>query len=229
MAFRKKAIWFGAEYVFDEAIQILTEKGKASGVRLRSGQTLLSPIIVNAAGPWAGEVARTAGVELPVIPIKRLVFAVKPAITLERSLPLVILPSGLYFRSETGGLVLVGRSMQEDEVGFDFGWNWKRFTELLWPELVRVVPAFENLKLVRGWAGLYEVNRLDHNAILGPWPGTEGIYLINGFSGHGLQQSPAAGRYLAELILKRAPSLDLSCFSPRRILESRPLGEGAVV
>ncbi len=229
MAFRKKAISLGAEYILDEAIEILTEKGRTIGVRLGPGQTLLSPVIVNAAGPWAGAVARTAGVKLPVLPVKRLVFAVRPAITLQRPLPLVILPSGLYFRSETGGLVLVGRSMEEDEVGFDFGWDWKRFTDLLWPELARVVPAFENLKLVRGWAGLYEVNRLDHNAILGPWPGIEGLYLINGFSGHGLQQSPAAGRYLAELILKRTPSLDLSRFSPRRILENRPLSEGAVV
>ncbi len=85
------------------------------------------------------------------------------------------------------------------------------------------------MKLVRGWAGLYEMNRLDCNALLGEWPEAPNFYLINGFSGHGLQQSPAAGRYVAELILKRHPTLDLSCFSPRRVLENRPLGEGAVV
>jgi glycine/D-amino acid oxidase-like deaminating enzyme len=119
--------------------------------------------------------------------------------------------------------------MEEDERGFGFRWEWKRFTDWLWPELARIVPVFEKLKLVRGWAGLYEVNLLDSNAILGPWPELENFYLINGFSGHGLQQSPAAGRHLAELILKRTPVLDLSCFSPRRILENRPLGEGAVV
>jgi glycine/D-amino acid oxidase-like deaminating enzyme len=169
------------------------------------------------------------GIELPLAPVNRQVFAVKPEVSMDRALPLVIAPSDLYFRSETGGLILVGRSMEEDETGFGFRWDWKRFTDWLWPELARIVPAFEKLKMVRGWAGLYEVNRLDSNAILGAWPELEGFYLINGFSGHGLQQSPAAGRYLAELILGRSPTLDLSVFAPRRILENRPLGEGAVV
>lgn len=229
MAFRRKAISLGAQYLFDEVLELMKNKRGMSGVRMASGQTARSEIVVNAAGPWAAEVARTAEIDLPVHPTRRQVFAVKPEIPPERSLPLVIAPSGLYFRSETGGLILVGRSMGEDPVGFDFGWDWERFTELLWPELVQIVPSFESLKLVRGWAGLYEVNRFDHNAIMGPWSPIPGLYLINGFSGHGLQQSPAAGRYLAEVILGRTPTLDLSCFTPQRILENRPLGEGAVV
>jgi glycine/D-amino acid oxidase-like deaminating enzyme len=229
MGFRKKAVSLGARYIADEAVGIKKARGRINGVGLASGEVLNSEIVVNAAGPWGAEVARMAGIELPLSPVNRQVFAVKPETSLERALPLVIAPSGLYFRSETGGLILVGRSMEEDEAGFGFRWDWKRFTEWLWPELARIVPPFEKLKLVRGWAGLYEVTLLDHNAILGPWPQMEGFYLINGFSGHGLQQSPAAGRYLAELILGRTPVLDLSCFSPRRILERRPLGEGAVV
>jgi FAD-dependent oxidoreductase domain-containing protein 1 len=229
MGFRKKAASLGARYLSDEVKEIETPRGKIAGLRLASGQVLRTKVAVNAAGPWAGEVARMVGVELPVVPINRQVFAVKPEVSMDRALPLVIAPSGLYFRSETGGLILVGRSMEEDETGFGFRWDWKRFTDCLWPELARIVPAFEKLKMVRGWAGLYEVNRLDSNAILGPWPELEGLYLINGFSGHGLQQSPAAGRYLAELILGRSPTLDLSVFGPRRILENRPLGEGAVV
>ena len=229
MAFRSKAISLGAQYLFDEVLELEKDQKGITGVKLPSGQAIHSRVVVNAAGPWAAEVARTAGVELPIYPIKRQVFAVRPETPLERPFPLVIAPSGLYFRSETGGIILVGRSMEEDPVGFDFGWDWTRFTERLWPELVQVIPSFQTLKLVRGWAGLYEVNRLDNNAILGAWPGIEGLYLINGFSGHGLQQSPAAGRYLSELILKRTPTLNLDCFSPQRILENRPLGEGAVV
>lgn len=229
MAFRRKAISLGARYIFDEVLELEKNEKGVSGVKLASGQSAHSRIVVNAAGPWAAEIARTAGVELPISPTKRQVFAVKPETPLERPFPLIIAPSGLYFRSETGGIILVGRSVEEDPVGFDFGWEWKRFTERLWPELVQIVPSFESLKLVRGWAGLYEVNQLDRNAILGAWPGIEGLYLINGFSGHGVQQSPAAGRYLAELILQRTPALDLSCFSPQRILENHPLGEGAVV
>jgi glycine/D-amino acid oxidase-like deaminating enzyme len=229
MAFGRKAISLGAQYIFDEVLELEKNEKGVSGVKLASGQSAHSRIVVNAAGPWAAEIARTAGVELPISPTKRQVFAVKPETPLERPFPLIIAPSGLYFRSETGGIILVGQSMEEDPVGFDFGWEWKRFTEWLWPELVQIVPSFESLKLVRGWAGLYEVNQLDSNAILGAWPGIEALYLINGFSGHGLQQSPAAGRYLAELILQRTPALDLSCFGPQRILENHPLGEGAVV
>jgi FAD-dependent oxidoreductase domain-containing protein 1 len=229
MGFRKKAISLGARYISDEVEGIDQAAQKITGVRLASGLILHSPTVVNAAGPWGGEVARMAGVQIPLSPVNRQVFAVKPEVSPDRALPLVIAPSGFYFRSETGGVILAGRSMEEDETGFDFRWDWKRFTELLWPELARIVPAFEKLKLVRGWAGLYDVNTLDNNAILGPWPGMNGFYLINGFSGHGLQQSPAAGRYLAELILGRTPVLDLSCFSPRRILENRPLEEGGVV
>ncbi|HSR09916.1 MAG TPA: FAD-binding oxidoreductase [Thermodesulfobacteriota bacterium] len=229
MGFRRKSVSLGAEFLPDEAVGLGSGNGRVESVILKSGEVLVSEIVVNAAGPWAGEVARTAGVEIPVSPARRQVFAVKPESPPEKPIPLVIAPSGLYFRSETGGLVLVGKSMDEDPAAFDFRWDWARFTDALWPELLGIVPAWERLKLVRGWAGLYEMNLLDCNALLGEWPELSGFYLINGFSGHGLQQSPAAGRYVAELILRRSPSLDLGCFSPRRVLERRPLGEGAVV
>ena len=97
------------------------------------------------------------------------------------------------------------------------------------PELARLVPSFESLRLVRGWAGLYETNTLDHNGLIGPWPELNGFYLINGFSGHGVQQAPAAGRHLAELIIGKKPSLDLSRLSPLRVLENKPLPEIGVV
>jgi len=229
MAYRSKAVSLGVRFIADEVVELIKFGNTIEGVRLASGQILHSAIVVNAAGAWASEVARTAGVELPIVPIQRQVFAVKPSPDLKRPLPLVITPSGLYFRSETGGLILVGRSLEDDKVGFEFNWDWRRFQEFLWPDLAKIVPLFNTLKLVRGWAGLYAQNSLDSNAILGLWPGLNGLYLINGFSGHGLQQSPAAGRYLAELILKRPPILDLSCFCPERILENRPLKEGGVV
>ncbi|HSO20985.1 MAG TPA: FAD-binding oxidoreductase, partial [Desulfosarcina sp.] len=144
-------------------------------------------------------------------------------------LPLTVLPSGLYFRTETGGLILLGKSMPEDPVGIDFNWDDQRFNDILWPELAEFVPAFDTLKLVRGWAGLYAVNTLDGNAILGEWPELKGFYLANGFSGHGLQQGPAVGRYIAERITQRTPVLDLSIFGPERVLENRPLGEVGLV
>jgi FAD-dependent oxidoreductase domain-containing protein 1 len=229
MGYRAKAKSLGAEFINDEAVKVLRSPNRAEGVRLKSGKDLITQTVVNAAGPWAGVVAKTADVELPVVPIKRQVFACKPAIPLDRPLPLVILPSNLYFRTETGGLILTGKSLEEDKRDFDFSWEMERFTETIWPELAQVVPDFQTLKIVRGWAGLYEVNLFDHNAIIGPWPELKGLYLINGFSGHGVQQAPAAGRYLAELILHRMPILDLSAFSPQRILEKKPLLEEGVV
>src|SRR4030095_15459697 len=113
-----------------------------------------------------------------------------------------------------------------DYVVYDyFTWERKVFEEIVWPELVNYIPEFDRLKILRGWAGLYEVNTLDGNAILGEWPELRGFYLANGFSGHGFQQCHAVGRYIAELILGQALILDLSIFSPQRIIENQPVFE----
>jgi glycine/D-amino acid oxidase-like deaminating enzyme len=229
MGFKAKARSLGAEYINDEVIQLISSGGSITGVKIASGENLTSKFVVNCAGAWAAGVALTTGVELPVEPVKRQVFALDPAVKPDGPLPLTFLPSGLYFRTETGSQILLGKSLEEDPVGFDFNWDDKRFTEVLWPELAEFVPAFDTLKLVRGWAGLYAVNTLDGNAILGEWPDLKGLFLANGFSGHGLQQGPAVGRYLSELILGIPPTLDLSIFRPERILENKPLIEGGLV
>ena len=229
MAYKAKAKTMGARYLTDEVEKIHRQHGRVTGVGTVSGSTLTADRVVNCAGAWAAQVAATAGVELPVLPVKRQVFALDTAVKPQGPLPLTVLPTGMYFRTETGGIILLGKSMQEDPIGFEFSWDDKRFMEELWPELAGFVPAFDRLKLVRGWGGLYAVNTLDGNAILGEWPEIRGLFLANGFSGHGLQQAPAVGRYLTELILKRPLSLDLSIFSPTRILERRPLGESGLV
>jgi glycine/D-amino acid oxidase-like deaminating enzyme len=229
MGYKAKARSQGAEYMTGDVEKIQLQSGRVSGVRLASGKTLPARFIVNCAGAWAAQVAETAGIILPIVPIKRQVFTLDTAVKPESPLPLTVLPSGLYFRTETGGVILLGKSMAEDPVGFQFSWDDKRFMEVLWPELAEFVPAFDRLKLVRGWAGLYAVNTLDGNAILGEWPEVRGLFLANGFSGHGLQQGPAVGRYLSELILNLPASLDLSIFGPSRILENKPLSEGGLV
>ncbi len=229
MGYKAKARSLGATYIQDEVGTIKRGAHRVSGVQLAARGNLKAAYVINCAGAWAADVAQTAGVDLPVVPIKRQVFALDTAVKPADPLPLTVLPSGLYFRSETGGLILLGKSLQEDSVGYDFTWDDKRFLELLWPELAEFVPAFDRLKLVRGWAGLYAVNTLDGNAILGQWPELEGLYLANGFSGHGLQQGPAVGRYLSELILQNPVSLDLSIFSPQRILDNRALSENGLV
>jgi glycine/D-amino acid oxidase-like deaminating enzyme len=229
MGYKAKARSLGATYIQDEVVKIHKKQKRVAGAELAALGRLNSAFVVNCAGAWAADVAKTAGVILPVRPVKRQVFALDTAVKPNAPLPLTILPSGLYFRSETGGLILLGKSLQEDPVGFDFTWDDKRFVELLWPELAEFVPAFDRLKLVRGWAGLYAVNTLDGNAILGQWPEINGLYLANGFSGHGLQQGPAVGRYLSEIILGNQVTLDLSIFSPQRILENRALSENGLV
>ncbi len=229
MAYKAKARKMGCKYIHGKAEKIDVKHGKITGVTLDSKENITSEIVVNCAGAWAAKIGKTAGVYLPVVPVKRQVFVMDTTVKPDCPLPLTVLPSGLYFRTETGGYILLGKSMEEDVRDFDFTWDDKRFMEILWPELAEFVPAFDTAKLIRGWAGLYAVNTLDSNAILGEWPEIKGLFLANGFSGHGLQQGPAVGRYISELITGKEPALDLSIFHPERILEKRPLSEGGLV
>jgi FAD-dependent oxidoreductase domain-containing protein 1 len=229
MAYRRRAMSLGALFLHDEVVRPTLSLGTVAGVELASGKRLSAPIIVNCAGAWAADVLRGAGVSLPVQPVQRQVFCVEPENKPQRPLPLTNLPSGLYFRSEGDDRLIVGRSLPDDPVGYRFDWQERRFNDLLWPELAEIVPSFERLRFERGWTGLYAVNTFDGNAILGRWPEVEGLYLANGFSGHGLQQAPAVGRYLSELIVGRQPILDLAALGPERILLGEPLTERAAV
>jgi glycine/D-amino acid oxidase-like deaminating enzyme len=229
MGYRSKAISLGAEFAHGEVAEITKSEKRVSGVRLKTGENIGANAVINCAGAWCAGIARTAGVLLPVEPVKRQVFVLDTKVKPEGPLPLTVLPSGMYFRTETGGFILLGKSMPEDPVGFSFSWDDKRFYDILWPELAEFVPAFESLRLIRGWAGLYAMNTLDENAILGEWPELKGLFLANGFSGHGLQQAPAVGRYISELITKQPHALDLSMFGPERILENRKLSENGIV
>ena len=229
MAYKAKAKSLGTRYIKDDVERIRIGYGRVGGVQTAQGLALAAGCVINCAGAWAAQIAETAGVKLPVVPVKRQVFILDTAVKPQGPLPLTVLPSGLYFRTDIGGVILLGKSMEDDPIGYQFSWDDKRFVEILWPELAEFVPAFDRLKLVRGWAGLYAVNTLDGNAILGEWPEIKGLFLANGFSGHGLQQAPAVGRYLSELILQRPLSLDLSIFSPSRILENKPLSEYGIV
>jgi FAD-dependent oxidoreductase domain-containing protein 1 len=229
MAYKAKAISQGVAFVAEEAAGLKKSGDRVTAVNLASGKSLQAGCVVNCAGAWASDLALTIGVHLPIKPVKRQIFVLDTAVKPEKPLPLTILPSGLYFRTETGGLILLGKSMDEDPVGFNFTWDRERFMDILWPELAEFVPAFDTLKLMRGWAGLYAVNEMDGNALLGQWPETKGFYLANGFSGHGLQQAPAVGRYISELILGKPHILDLSVFDPVRVLDNKPLSEGGLV
>jgi glycine/D-amino acid oxidase-like deaminating enzyme len=225
-AFKRKSVSLGATYIEAEVAEVPHAAGKVNGVRLTNGTTLIANYVVNSAGAWGTKLARTTGIELPVEPVRRQVFVIQTTTTPKEVYPLTVFPSGLYLIHANGSQFMCGKSFDDDPVGFDFTWNHDKFMELMWPELVEYVPAFDRLKIVSGWSGLYDVNRFDGNVILGEWPGLEGFLLVNGFSGHGFQQCHAIGRYLSETIRGVDVSLDLSIFSPKRILENKPVFEG---
>jgi sarcosine oxidase len=230
-AFGRKARSLGVEYVAGEVVGLEGQDGRLAGVRLAGGGTLEADWVVNAAGPRAAQVAAMAGIELPVHPRKRFVYHFDCRTQLGPA-PLTISPTGVYFRPE-GAAWISGfspRHGEPDPDALDLDVDRTRFEEVVWPDLARRVPAFQSIRLLDAWAGHYEVNTLDHNAIIGPHPEVENFLFANGFSGHGLQQAPAVGRGLAEWIATgRYESLDLSPLGYERVLRQEPIRELNVV
>lgn len=227
---RRKAQAQGAEVRAGHVAALLREGGRVVAVQLDDGTRIGCGWVVNAAGTGAAALARSAGIELPVQSRKRCVFHFRSPAQLP-ACPLVIDPSGLYFRPEgTGFLCGVAPPEHEDPECFDFEVPPDLFEEQLWPALARRVPGFEAVRLVSSWAGHYDVNLLDHNVILGPHPEVDNLLFANGFSGHGVQQAPGVGRALAEWVTTGGwRSLDLSAFGWARVLANRPLRELNVV
>lgn len=226
VGYKKKAVDLGAEFIEAEVAEVLQTNRKVTGVRLTDGAELSAGFVVNSAGAWGTKLAQTVGVELPVKPVKRQVYLIETNTEPENIYPVTVFPSGLYLVQEHGSCFSCGKSLEDDPVGFDFDWSRDKFMDVLWPDLVEYIPAFDQLKVVSGWAGLYAVNHFDGNVILGESPEVGGFMLANGFSGHGFQQCHAVGRHLSELIRGVEPSLDLSIFSPNRLLENKPVFEG---
>lgn len=230
-AFRAKARSLGVDYLADAVTGLETARGRVVAARLASGRRLGCGWLVNAAGIGGRQVAAMAGIELPVFARKRSVFVFDCREALP-GCPLVIDPSGLYFRPEGKGFIC-GISPGEGEPDpecDDFEVEHGLFEERLWPLLAERVPAFEAIKPSGAWAGHYDVNAYDHNAVLGPHPEVTNLLFANGFSGHGLQQSPAVGRGLMECVVYGGwRSLDLSRFGYDRLAAGRPLREVAVV
>jgi FAD-dependent oxidoreductase domain-containing protein 1 len=230
-AFRRKARSLGVTYREDKVVEVEREGARVTAVRLASGERVSCGAFLNTAGAsGAAQIARGLGVEIPVRSRKRCVFVFE-AKQRWPDCPLVIDTTGVYFRPE--GLTFVtgvSPPESEDPDSDDFEVVWEQFEETLWPALAHRVPALESLRLVRAWAGHYDLNIFDHNAIVGRLPGLDNAYLAAGFSGHGVQQSPAVGRGLAELIAHgRYVSLDLSDFGYERIAAGRPLLERNVI
>ncbi len=226
----------GVAMIDGEVTGVMTRAGAVTGVRLADGREIGCGALVNAAGPAAGRVAAMAGRALPVEPRKRTVFVLDcpdaDAAT-AGALPLVADPSGIWVRPEGPGFI-TGYSPPEEIDSTadpdDFTPDHDIFEETLWPALAARIPAFERLKVTGAWAGHYDYNCLDQNAVVGPDPVLPNFFYANGFSGHGLQHAPGVGRAVAELIVHgQYRSLDLSVFGYDRIAAGRPVVELGVI
>jgi glycine/D-amino acid oxidase-like deaminating enzyme len=211
---------------------IAREGNRVGGVMLDNGETLQAGTVVNAAGPNAGTVAALAGIALPVEPRKRTVFVFEARDRFE-DMPLTVDPSGVWWRPEGSVYITGGAEVEDGEQAADpadFEPRWDLFEEVIWPALATRVPAFEAIKMTRAWAGHYDYNTLDQNAVIGPHPEVENFLFANGFSGHGLQQAPAVGKALAELLVHGGyRSIDCSAFGYERVAEGRPFRELNVI
>ncbi len=225
-AFRRKAIAQGVTYLEDEVVAINKTGRTVTGVTLKSGRHIACATLVNAAGTGAATLSAQVGVVLPQESRKRSVFyfTCPEKIT---DCPMVIDPSGAYFHPEGEGFIGgIQPPQDQDPECFDYDVQHELFDELLWPILAARVPAFEALRCEHAWAGHYDYNTFDQNVILGYHPAVENMVYANGFSGHGMQQSPAVGRGLAELIeFGKYRSLDLSRMSWERVLNNQPIVE----
>ena len=230
--FRKKARQYGAEYVQNEVTGITRHADKVTGVTLASGDMIGADIIINASGPRGSVTARMAGLDIPIEPRRRFTFIFDAAEPLGQDLPLTIDPSGVHVRTD-GRYYMAGCPPDDGDpaVAFDdFRMDHEIWENKVWPAIATRVPAFERVKLINSWAGQYDFNTLDQNAIVGPHPQVSNFLFANGFSGHGLQQSPAMGRGLAELICYgQYRTLDMSDLGYGRIARNEPLLERAII
>jgi FAD-dependent oxidoreductase domain-containing protein 1 len=231
-AFRSKARSLGVTYLYAEAIELIKSNQKIVSVKLGDGTSISCDFLVNAAGAWAGKVSNLADIKLPVVPKKRIIYGIDCREKLNSELPLVIDPSGVFVRSEGDGFVcgvsppdhLDPDSWDDMEVEFSL------FDEIIWPSIANRIPAFEAIKVTNAWAGWYDYNTFDQNGVIGPHPEVVNFFFANGFSGHGLQQAPAVGRAIMELITQGAfQTIDLTRFGYERIIRGQALPEKNIV
>ena len=231
-AFRRAAIAHGARFVEEDAITLEHDGGTIRAVMTHTGTRHPVSSCVVTAGAWSAPIVATAGFALPIRARKRDVFAITAAVSLP-DCPLVIDPSGYWFRPERApGHFLCGappRHGDPDDAPLD-GVDHGLFTDWIWPRLAERVPAFDALRVTSAWSGYYEYNTLDQNGLVGRVPDFSNLYVGAGFSGHGLQQAPAVGRALAELIAEGTyRTLDLSPLGVERVRLQQPFREQNII
>ena len=223
----------GVEYLTNEVIAMNRNAAgtRVESVILKSGEVVSCGTVVNASGPRAVLTSRMAGIDIPVEPRKRYTFIFEAEQPLDRDLPLTIDPSGVHMRTD-GTYYMAGCPPDDDPaVSYDdFVQDHSIWEDKVWPAIANRIPQFEAIKLRNSWAGHYAYNTFDQNAILGPHTEVENFIFVNGFSGHGFQQSPAMGRGTAEFITYgEYRALDLTPFNYARIERGEKFVEKAVI
>jgi sarcosine oxidase subunit beta len=200
-----------------EVTRIHAKKGRVQAVEIATGERVVTPVVINAAGPYAAGVAAMVGLDLPVRPLRRQLFFTESFEELPSLFPLVIdLEHSWYMRREGKGLLLAGPQDAESSFNERVDFEAQEWTAA---RSLHRVPILKRARIARGWAGLYDISP-DHHAIIGPFPEIEGFLCANGFSGHGFQHSPAVGILVAELVVEgQAKSLDIHPLRPQRFRE----------
>ena len=219
---QRGALALNVEYRHDTVTGIDTEGGAVTGVRLASGGTIATPVIVNATGAWSGGVAALAGLTVPVEPMRQMLFrATLPQVWPYR-FPMIIDPTGVHWRHDDPvapgdpDRIIVALTKRDEPLGENFEPSNERWTTEFFPPLVHRLPALRGVTNVEGSAGLYEMTP-DHNPVLGMHPALSGFIFASGFSGHGLMMSPATGKLVSELVRTgRSTTFDVSLFAPDR-------------
>jgi len=191
---------------------VLQQSGRVVGVETASGP-IHAPVVVNAAGAFAGKIGDMAGADVPVRPFRRQLFTTLPVPAFTPEPPLTIdYHRNWYFRGELGGCLFSGP--KDEESTFNTNVDWEHLAESVEQAVVRL-PLLAEAEIHRGWAGLYEISP-DNNAILGPVPELEGFYVAGGHSGHGFQHGPIVGKLMAELILTERTTIDIGALGIER-------------
>lgn len=220
----------GVMYLDGDVARLITDGPRVTAVELTSGARLTADTFVMAAGPASGRLSATAGIALPVSPRKRTVFNFRAPVSAP-DFPMLFDTSGVWVRPEGQGFIggIQPPESRDPEAFGDFEPHHDMMEESFWPHLAHRVPAMEELRLERAWAGHYEVNTLDHNGIVGPHDGLANLIFATGFSGHGVMHAPAVGRAVAEWITAGTyASIDLGPLGWARIRDNQPLVETVV-
>lgn len=210
---------------FTEVTGLIMEGGRVTGVRTTGGD-IAAPMVLNAAGSHAPLIARTAGVDLPIIGERHQILVTEPVAPLQK--PMVIsFQYGIYCQQTPHGSFIMGIGDPNEPKGFDQGHSWE-FLHHVAEQVAWLLPPLKDIRIVRQWSGLYDLTE-DHQPVLDEAPTGSGHFIAAGFSGHGFMLGPAVGRIMAAKMLGKEPPIDVSVLNLGRFARGELVLEPSVV